>query len=75
MTLNNCTGAERGAVVEWLEQPDYGAESRLKVVSLRLDFAMRRLENSTNPAVYSQSIRFARVSGRVTDFNARNKIL
>ena len=36
----------RGAVVEWLEQLDYGAESRLKVVSSRLGFAMRRLENS-----------------------------
>ena len=33
-------------MVEWLERLDYGAESRRKVVSSRLDFAMRRLENS-----------------------------
>ena len=33
-------------MVEWLEQLDYGAESRRKVVSSRLFFAMRRLENS-----------------------------
>ena len=31
----------RGAVVEWLEQLDYGAESRRKVVSSRMGFAMR----------------------------------
>ena len=37
---------ERGAVIEWLEQLDYVAESRPKVVSSRLGFAMRRLENS-----------------------------
>ena len=36
----------RSAVVEWFEQLDYGAESRRKVVSSRLGFAMRRLENS-----------------------------
>ena len=35
----------RGAVVEWYEQLDYGAESRRKVVGLRPGFAMRRLEN------------------------------
>ena len=33
-------------MVEWLEQLDYGAESCLKVVSSRLGFAVRRLENS-----------------------------
>ena len=33
-------------MAEWLERLDYGAESRRKVVSPRLDFAMRRLENS-----------------------------
>ena len=37
---------ERSAVVEWLERPSYGAESRIKVVSSSLGFAMRRLENS-----------------------------
>ena len=36
----------RDAMVEWLGQLDYGAESRCKVVSLRRGFAMRRLENS-----------------------------
>ena len=36
----------RGAVVEWLEQLDYGTESRRKVVSSRLGFTMLRLENS-----------------------------
>ena len=36
----------RGVVVDWLERLDYGAESRRKVVSSRLGFAMRRLENS-----------------------------
>ena len=39
-------GGMRGAVVEWLERLGYGAESRRKVVSSRLGFAMRRLENS-----------------------------
>ena len=38
-------------MVEWLERLDYGAESRRKVVSSRLGFATRRLENSVNPAV------------------------
>ena len=33
-------------MVEWLEQLDYGAESRCKVVSSRLGFAMWRLENT-----------------------------
>ena len=33
-------------MVEWLERFDYGIESCRKVVSLRLGFAMRRLENS-----------------------------
>ena len=42
---------EKCVVVEWFERLDYGAESRRKVVSLRLGFAMRRLENSVNPAV------------------------
>ena len=41
----------RGVMVEWLERLDCGAESRRKVVSLRLGFAMRRLENLVNPAV------------------------
>ena len=31
---------------QWLERLDYGAESRLKVVSSRLSFALRRLKNS-----------------------------
>ena len=35
----------------WLERLDYGAESRRKAVNSRLGFAMRRLENSVNPAV------------------------
>ena len=38
--------AVKGAVVEGLEQLDYSAESRRKVVSSRLGFAMRRIENS-----------------------------
>ena len=33
-------------MVDWLERLDYGAESRRKVVSSRLGFAIRRLENS-----------------------------
>ena len=33
-------------MVEWLARLAYGAESRRKVVSSRLGFAMRRLENS-----------------------------
>ena len=33
-------------MVEWLERLGYGAESRRKVVSLKLGFAMPRLENS-----------------------------
>ena len=36
---------KRGAVVEWLERRGYGAESRRKVVSSRLCFAIRLLEN------------------------------
>ena len=40
------TEAERGVVVEWLERLDYDAKSRRKVVSSRLGFAMRRLQNS-----------------------------
>ena len=46
-------------MVEWLEHLDYGAESRRKVVSSRLSFAVRRLENSVDPAVngYLYSIR------------------
>ena len=38
-------------MVKWLELLNYGAESRRKVVSSRLGFAMRQLENSVNPAV------------------------
>ena len=38
-------------MVEWWERLGYGAESRCKIVSSRLGFAMRRLENSINPAV------------------------
>ena len=37
---------ERGAMVEWLEQLGYSAESRHKFVSSRLGFAKRQLENS-----------------------------
>ena len=40
-----------GAVVEWLGRLDYGAESRRRVVSSRLGFAIRRLENAVNPAL------------------------
>ena len=40
-----------GAVVEWLGRLDYGAESRRRVVSSRLGFAIRRLENSVNQAL------------------------
>ena len=38
-------------MVEWLERLSYGEESRRKVVSSRLSFTIRRLENSINPAV------------------------
>ena len=41
----------RGTVVEWLKRLNYGAESRRKVVSSGLGFAMRRLENFVIPAV------------------------
>ena len=51
------TFCRRGIVVEWLERDDYGAESRRKVVSSRLDFAMRRLENSVSPAVNGYNLR------------------
>ena len=34
-----------GAVVEWLEQLVYGAESRCKVVSSRLGLVIRQMEN------------------------------
>ena len=45
-----CTGMlnlfeNRRAVVEWLEWLGYGAESRRNVMSSRLSFAIRRLEN------------------------------
>ena len=40
-----------GAMVDWLEWLGYDAESCCKVVSSRLGFAMRQLENSVNPAV------------------------
>ena len=33
---------------KWLQRLGYGAESRSKVVSLRMGFAMGRLENSGN---------------------------
>ena len=33
-------------MVEWLEQLDYGVESRRKVVNLRLGLDMQGLENS-----------------------------
>ena len=36
---------KRSAVVEWLECLSYGAESRRNVVSSKLGFAMRQLEN------------------------------
>ena len=38
-------------MVEWLERLHYGTESRRKVVSSRLGFAKRRLENSVSLAV------------------------
>ena len=44
MAVERC----RGQVVERL---DYGAESRRKVMSSRLGYAMWRLENSVNPAI------------------------
>ena len=37
--------------VKWLEQLEYGAERHWKAPSVRLGLAIRRLENSTNPAV------------------------
>ena len=43
--------APRGPAVEWLEWLSYRAGSRLKVESPRLGFAIRRLENSVNPAL------------------------
>ena len=42
---------QRGALVEWLERLGYGTESYCKVVSLRLGFTLRQLENSVNQAV------------------------
>ena len=42
---------QRGSLVEWLERLGYGTESHSKVVSLRLGFIMRHLENSVNQAV------------------------
>ena len=44
-------------MAEWVEWLDYGAESGRKVVSSRLGFAMRRLENSVNPAVKGYLLR------------------
>ena len=38
-------------MVELLERLSYCAESRRKVVSTRLGFAMQRMENSVFPAV------------------------
>ena len=35
----------RGTIVEWLEWLSYGVESHRKVVSLRLGFTSRQLEN------------------------------
>ena len=46
---NVTMSAYTGAVVERLEWLGYGAERRRKVVSLRLGFAMQRLENSFCP--------------------------
>ena len=45
--LGDTNDIQRGAVVEWLEWLSYGAESRRKVVSSRLGFAMRRPEPSS----------------------------
>ena len=39
------------STIEWLEWLGYGAESSCKVLSERLRFDMRRLENYVNPAV------------------------
>ena len=44
---------------ECLERFDYGAESRRKVVSSRLGFAMRRLENSLRKAKAAKGERWA----------------
>ena len=38
-------------MVKWLEQLEYVAERHWKALSFRLGLAIRRLENSTNPAV------------------------
>ena len=46
MKIYILTHRKRGAIVEWLEQLDYGAESRHKVVSSRLGFAIRGLKKS-----------------------------
>ena len=47
LDINGTLGVKRvrGAVVEWLEQLGYGAESR-RIACSRLGCAMRRLENS-----------------------------
>ena len=37
---------DEGCRSQVVERLDYGAESRRKIMSLRLGFAMRRLENS-----------------------------
>ena len=48
-------------MVEWLS---YGVESCHKVMSLRLGFAMGRLENSVNPAVNSNLFEIREGLGR-----------
>ena len=42
-------------VIEWLERLGYGAESRRKVVSSRLGFAIRWLENSLSAHQYRKN--------------------
>ena len=50
-------------MVEWLKRLDYSTESRRKVVSSKLGFAMRRLENSVNLAVNEYLFRIREGSG------------
>ena len=38
-------------IVKWLEWLSYGLENRCNVVSSRLGFAVRRLENSVSAAI------------------------
>ena len=60
-------------MVEWLEWLGYGAESRRKVMSSRLGFAMQRLENSVNPAVNRYLFfRIKAMAAKVLDLKLNN---